>query len=115
MQREARLRKGSEFNSVYEEGTVIHGPFFVLRARPNDLGHPRWGFAVGKRLLRKATARNRVRRRLREAARQSGVTGSMDLVLTARRSAIDASFADLVKAIRKAARRAGLETTEARR
>jgi ribonuclease P protein component len=94
---------------VYEEGTAFGGPFFVLRVLGNDVGHPRWGFAVGKRLLPSAVDRNRVKRRLREASRAAGVTGSADLVLTARRASVDADFPRLVSAIRKLARRAGLE------
>lgn len=108
MRRTARLAKGTEFDSVYERGTVVRGPFFVLRIRPNDLGCVRWGFAVGKRLRRHAVDRNRIRRRLREAARLAGIRGSADVILTAKEPAAAASFSELVRSVQKVARRAGL-------
>ena len=108
MRRAARLAKGTEFDSVYEKGTVVRGPFFVLRIRENDLGHVRWGFAVGKRLRRRAVDRNRIRRRLREAARLAGIRGSADVILTAKEPVAAASFDELIRGIQKSARRAGL-------
>jgi len=88
-----RLKKGPEFDGVYGEGTVLNGPLFVLRARANEVGRDRWGFAVGKKLAPKAVERNLVRRRLREAARavEVGVPGAdrservgADFILTAK-------------------------------
>ena len=99
MDRQHRLRKGPEFDTVYAQGTVIAGPLIVLRVLPNSAGHPRWGFAVGKKLVPGAVGRNRLRRRLREAARLSPASESLDIVITARRGAIDASFRDLSRAV----------------
>lgn len=95
-----RLRKGREFDSVYSEGTVIGGPLFVLRVRPNGAGSPRWGFAVGKKLAPHAVERNTVRRRLRAAVRLVG-PGDHDFILTARPKLLDASFAEIVVQLRR--------------
>lgn len=110
MRRSERLRKGDEFDTVYKKGAVISGPLLVVRCLGNDLGHPRWGFAVGKRLAPKAVVRNRVRRRLREAVRSLCVTGSTDLVVTARVGAVKAEMIDLRAALRAALARAGVVT-----
>lgn len=112
MRRDTRLRKGAEFNSVYEKGTVYRGPFFVLRVLANEAGHPRWGIAVGKRMLRSAVDRNRQRRRLRGAIDAAGLAGSRDVILTAKHGALTASHPDLVRSLRKLALRAGLEAPE---
>ncbi len=96
-----RLRKGREFDLVYSQGTVIGGPLFVLRVRANDSAGARWGFAVGKKLAPRAVVRNRQRRRLREAARAVGTVQGWDVVLTARNRLLDASYADLVKQLRR--------------
>lgn len=95
-----RLRKGREFDSVYSEGTVIGGPLFVLRVRPNECGRGRWGFAVGKKLAPHSVVRNRQRRRLRAAVRVVG-PGSHDFILTARPKLLDASYAEILSQLRR--------------
>jgi ribonuclease P protein component len=108
VERARRLRKGTEFDTVYQKGTVVSGPLLVLRCLETGGEAPRWGFAVGKRIARKATDRNRVRRRLREAARTLQVRPGYDIVVTARLPAIDASYGSLRAALEKALVRAGL-------
>lgn len=108
MRREYRLRKGPEFDTVYAKGTVTNGPFVVLRVLPNDLGHPRWGFAVGKRLAKQSVRRNRLRRRLRECARLLAVTAGADVVVTAKAPAMSASAAELRSALVRSLTRCGL-------
>lgn len=111
VERARRLRKGPEFDRVYREGTVIGGPLLVIRHLPNALGHARWGFAVGKRLERRAVVRNRVRRRLRDVARAAPV-GAYDIVVTARAGALAAHRDVLAHALAVAVRRAGIESHE---
>ncbi len=112
MQRECRLRKGPEFDSVYAKGTVVGGPLLVLRHAPNDVGHPRWGFAVGKKLAKQAVRRNRTRRKLREVARLLALGASADFVVTARKEAMSANARQLRAALIRALRRAGYEIGE---
>lgn len=97
-----RLRKGREFDSVYAEGIVVGGPLFVVRAKRSRESGTRWGFAVGKKLASKAVVRNRVRRRLREAARAGDAPRGMDVVLTARPKVLDAPFQLLQGELRRA-------------
>lgn len=111
MRREYRLRKGTEFDSVYAKGTVVNGPFVVLRHLPNETGHARWGFAVGKRLAKQAVRRNRLRRRLREIARSLPVI-DRDIILTAKAPALTADAAELREAVLRSLRRAGLVVPE---
>ena len=92
-----RLRKGREFDRVYSEGTVIGGPLFVLRVCQSEVSGSRWGFAVGKKLAPRAVVRNRVRRRLREAARLVSFPGGHDYVVTARPRLLDATFSEIVR------------------
>lgn len=108
MRREYRLRKGAEFDTVYSEGTVVSGPLVVLRVRPNGCGHPRWGFAVGKRLAKKAVVRNRTKRRIRECARSLEGIGGFDIVATARGGALEASSGELSMALARIVRKAGI-------
>jgi len=113
VQRAYRLRKGPEFDSVYAKGTVVGGPLLVLRHLPNDLGHPRWGFAVGKRLAKQAVKRNRTRRKLREVARLLAIDASADFVVTARKEAMVATAHQLREALTRSLKRAGVPVHEA--
>lgn len=101
-----RLPRGRDFELVFSEGTVFGGPLVVVRVRPGATPHARWGFAVGKRLDKRAVVRNRVRRRLKEAAAALEVLPSLDIVVTARKRALDATYkelrADLTRALAQA-------------
>lgn len=99
MKRARRLRKGDEFDRAYREGTVLSGPLLVVRVLSNSIGHVRWGFAVGKKMLPLSVDRNRVRRRLREAADALELTLAADVVVTARPGASHASVTQLSAAI----------------
>lgn len=105
MRRDARLPGGAPFERTYREGTVIHGPLFVLRALRTDAPATRWGFAVGKRLDKRAVVRNQVRRRLRAAADALQPADGWDLVVTAKRPALAASVREFETALRRAARK----------
>ncbi|PFG73347.1 ribonuclease P protein component [Tepidiforma thermophila] len=106
MDRSRRLRKGPEFDMAYQKGTAVRGPLLVVRVSPNGLGRDRWGFAVGRRLAPLAHDRNRVRRRLREAARQAGEEEGRDIIVVAREGAKAASVAELAEELRRLLRRA---------
>ena len=115
MERARRLRKGTEFDTVYAKGAVFSGPLLVLRAHAHGSGATRWGFAVGKRISKKAVVRNRIRRRLKEASRALPVLDGSDIVVTARQGAMDASFEELAGALEKGLRRARLLAEETNR
>jgi ribonuclease P protein component len=111
VKRANRLRKGAEFDRVYAEGTVLNGPFFVVRYLENELGLPRWGFAVGKRLSKHAVDRNRTKRRLREAADALQLAFGADIVLTAKQPAMDAPQQALATALAERMQRIAAEST----
>lgn len=103
-----RLARAEEFRLVYREGTRHSSRFLVIHVRPTALPTVRLGLAVGRR-VGSAVARNRMRRRLREAvvAHRQGIERGVDLVVVARPEAAAATFAelraDLATALRSAA------------
>jgi ribonuclease P protein component len=65
---------------------------FTVLFRPNDSGEPRLGLAIGKKNCRLSTARNRLKRIIRESFRQNRqVMGGVDLVVLNQPAAARAS------------------------
>src|SRR5918993_5272058 len=83
--RSLHLRSPAEFAAVYDAKVrESRGPLLVY-ALPNDLGHPRIGLSVSRK-VGTAVRRNRIRRLLREAFRlmQHDFPRGYDLVLVVR-------------------------------
>jgi ribonuclease P protein component len=94
-----RLRSRVQYQAV-ARGAKAARPGLVLQAAAAiDLeSPPRLGFTVSRK-VGNAVARNRVRRRLKEAVRVIGggsFKPGMDYVVIGRRAAIDRAFSDLV-------------------
>ena len=68
-------------------------------------------FVVSRR-LGKAVVRNRIKRRLREIARQLKIKSGWDIILIARVSAAESDYRSLEKSVRKLLLRAGLISGE---
>ena len=68
MKRQYRLRRNSDFQRVRRDGKIKASPLVVLAFLRNNLDHSRFGFVVSKR-LGGAVQRNKIKRRMREAAR----------------------------------------------
>jgi len=88
-----RLTDSPEFERVYRQGTAYRGKLFSVHAFPNEHGNPRLGLSVSRK-VGTAVTRNTVRRRLREVFRASTseIPGDLDLVVSARTAAAEATF-----------------------
>jgi ribonuclease P protein component len=101
-----RLTDSPEFERVYRQGAAYRGRLFSVHAFPNELGTPRLGLSVSRR-VGDAVTRNAVRRRLREVFYSTlpGIPGSLDLVVSAQPAAAEADFRELseefVRSLRK--------------
>jgi len=91
-----RLRRRRDFDATYARGRRIGDGFFAVTATLNESGAARLGTAVGVRVAGGAVARNRLRRIIRESFRlhQRDIP-SVDLVVSARAAARNASAAVL--------------------
>jgi ribonuclease P protein component len=91
-----RLTDSPEFERVYRQGTAYRGKLFSVHAFPNEHGAPRLGLSVSRK-VGNAVTRNAVRRRLREVFHSyiSGTPENLDLVVSARPAAAEATFEEL--------------------
>lgn len=103
----ARLRRSTDIDIVRTRGRAVRRPAFALRALAGPAGVPRLAVSA-PRTLGGAVIRNRARRRLREAFRKAFTsTAALDVVVVARREAVDAPFGALVSEARAALAEAG--------
>ena len=91
-----RLTDSPDFERVYRQGTAYRGKLFSVHAFPNELGTPRLGLSVSRR-VGNAVTRNAVRRRLREVFHSAlpEIPGDLDLVVSARPAAAEATVREL--------------------
>lgn len=64
-----RLTRKAEFDVVFRARQSRADANLVVYALPNDLGHPRLGLVVSRKVSKSAVERNRWKRLLREAFR----------------------------------------------
>ena len=102
--RNARLLRHADFRRVYEQGqrhfTAHMTVFYLRRTQGEGL---RVGFTVG-RALGGAVARNRMKRRLREAVRLRRLAANVpaDVVINPKKSLLTAEFAPLLQEVERA-------------
>lgn len=109
MQRRLRLQRRVDFEQLRHRGQHWHHPMILLIAGVNDLEHSRFGFSAS-RGFGKATARNRMKRILREVIRSrlSLIEDGWDCLFVARRAASGATFAEVEVAITQLLKRSKL-------
>ncbi len=96
-----RLRCSRRFQEVYQSGLRFDGRYITVFIHQNQLSYDRCGFTVSRKISKKAVARNRIKRLLRETVRQSTVQNSSfgyyDWVINAKRSMLRVRLSDVVK------------------
>lgn len=91
-----RLRKAAEYKAVFAAPKVSSDRYFTVLMRPNAFSHPRLGLAISKRKVRKATARNRLKRIVRESFRLNRhQLPAADFVVMAKPAAVEAESKEL--------------------
>ena len=98
-----RLLRSQDFRRVYDTGVKHACPLFAaFYVRDPESVGPRIGFTA-PRALGKAVARNRIRRRVREAVRQrlDRLNPQWSIVINPRRKALDAPMPDLLREVER--------------
>lgn len=79
------VRKGWEYQHIYNNGKRLHGKGFSLICLSNEREHNRLGISIHRK-IRGAVKRNRIKRIVREAFRihRNSFPQNMDIVFTVR-------------------------------
>lgn len=98
--RQARLRKSARFQAIRGQGRWWSHRLLAMGVLANGLALSRCGFSVSKR-VGTAVVRNRIRRRLREIARERwpDVPPGWDVVFAAREPLREADFSEIRDAV----------------
>jgi ribonuclease P protein component len=109
MDRKYRLTSSTDFKRVRRTGKSYAHPLTILVIAPNGKGISRFGVSAS-RTVGSAVARNRAKRRMREALRKylPQIAPGWDIILIARSPLIDAEWTHLCKSIAGLLKRAGI-------
>ncbi|MGD8608057.1 MAG: ribonuclease P protein component [Myxococcales bacterium] len=101
-----RLKKRYEFRQVQHNGRRIHTEHFLIVLQPNASSNTRLGITVTKK-VGSAVQRNRIKRVVREVFRRNRALfpPGHDVVLIAKRNAVDLGYESLREELRGAARK----------
>jgi len=101
--KENRLKKNKDFEKVFREGKGFKEELLVLKKVENNLESSRFGFAVSKAFFKKATLRNKIKRRLRESvrARLNEIKKGVDGVVIAKPGLDKKDFQEIKEIVNK--------------
>jgi ribonuclease P protein component len=105
-----RLKKTKDIKRVFKGGSAFREAFLLLRPIKNSLNNTRFVFVVGKNVSKKATIRNKIRRKIREAVRlrMSEIKKGFDVVFVVSKVAIPPSFKEVSLIVDKVLKKAKL-------
>ncbi|MBZ9578256.1 ribonuclease P protein component [Patescibacteria group bacterium] len=98
-----RLKKKKDFELIFKKGKGFKEDFLVLKMIRNNLKQNRFGFIVGGKISKKASLRNKIKRRLRELVRikLKKIKKGFDVILIAQPGLENKDFWDIEEVISK--------------
>lgn len=96
-----RLKSEKDFGKVLRAGKKIKENFLILKFIQNSEKHPRFGVSVSKKISKKATVRNKIRRRLLAlcGAHAPGIKRNLDIAISALPGLENKSFPEIKKMV----------------
>ena len=77
-----RLKTRADFARCYQRGMARHGRYIVVRSKPNQLNHNRYGIVISKKVSKSAVVRNKIKRQISEILRTSDIrVANNDIVI----------------------------------
>ena len=98
-----RLKNKKDFKKVLRRGKGLREDFLILKFVKNNLPQTRIGFIVGIKVSKRATLRNKVRRRLRELVKKEidNLKNELDIVLIAQPGLENKDFWEIEEILNK--------------
>jgi len=91
-----RLTKRKDFGEIHQQGQITRGRLMMLRAKRNNLKYSRVGIIVSKKVAKKATQRNKIKRRMRQIIREKILLHSgYDFVIILKHNAASVNYEEL--------------------
>ncbi len=96
-----RIRKKKDFEIIFKNSKCLRNSLFILRIAKNSLNLTRFGFVVSLKVSKKATVRNKIKRRLSEAAKmyQGEIKNGADIVFIALPEMTRRNFLEIKEAV----------------
>jgi ribonuclease P protein component len=96
-----RIKKKKDFETIFKNSKSFKNNLFIFKTVKNNLGLSRFGFVVSQKVSKKATIRNKVRRRLAEIIRSEikNIKTGTDAVLIALPGIEKKEFLELREAV----------------
>ena len=98
-----RIVKKKDFDGIFKNSKSLKNDLLVLRAGKNSLDVARFGFIVSLKVSKKATVRNKIRRRLSAVAQAEikNIKNGTDLILIALPRAANKDFSEIKAALKE--------------
>ena len=98
--KDKRLLDAAAYGRAFKKATRSRDKWFTVLSRDNDAGNGRLGLAISKKNCRAATARNRIKRIVRESFRQhQPILAGLDVVVINQPAARDGSNRQLFESL----------------
>ncbi len=108
LKKKNRLKRKKDFGIVFKKGKGVKEGFLFLKHVSNGLEDSRCGIVVSRKVSKKATVRNRIKRRLRDVVAQKlrEIKKGKDFVLVALPGLEAESFCEIEEMINRLLRKA---------
>jgi ribonuclease P protein component len=98
-----RLTKRKDFDDIFKKGRSAFNDITGVKVFSNNLEISKYGFIVSGKISKKATERNLIKRRMREAVRQElpRLKNGINCAILAQKEAKQANYSEIGRSIRQ--------------
>ncbi|KKS27346.1 MAG: Ribonuclease P protein component [Candidatus Yanofskybacteria bacterium GW2011_GWC2_41_9] len=98
-----RLKSDKDFRNVFKNGKTSENQFFRVKFLKNQKNFSRFGFIISAKLLKKATARNVLKRRLRMICKLllKDLKSGFDIVIWPKTNSTSLNYKSLTDSLRE--------------
>lgn len=98
--KELKIRKSSDYEEIFSANKRLRSKHFDILYVKNSLGYSRAGLVVGKKNVRSAVKRNRIKRVVREVFRNNkSLFDSLDVIFLAKKGSESLNYSNAKREI----------------